>query len=170
MLVMAKRVWRRKKYVINRQFQFSFIATFLLMIVVSLLVFSGGAGVFYWFRYMAGENVFSEFIFIHKQIRTYNEEGEPTGTKSEQLPPINRAELILPPLLINNLIIVVMIAGIGIFYSHRIAGPVYRMEQDIGRVLSGEKGVAIRLRKKDKLKSLAAKINLLIKELEEKQR
>ena len=167
---MAKRFWRRKKYVINRQFQFRFVATFLVMIIVSLLVFSGGAAVFYWIRYMAGENIFSEFIFIHKQIRTYNEKGEPTGTKSEQLPPVNRVELVLPPLLINNLIILVLIAVIGIFYSHRIAGPAYRMEQDIARVLSGETGVAIRLRKKDKLKSLANKINLLIKELEEKQR
>lgn len=159
---MAEKQHKRKKYVIDRSFQYRFIASFLLWIFVSLLVFSAGFTAFYWFRYMAGENVFSEFITIQKAERIYNEKGEPTGTKSVVQPPINRIELILPPILVNNLIIVVLLVIIGIFYSHRIAGPVYRISRDIERVLEGEKGVSIRLRKKDKLKDLAEKINQLI--------
>ncbi|GAH88998.1 unnamed protein product, partial [marine sediment metagenome] len=83
--------------------------------------------------------------------------------------PINRFELLLPSILINNLVIMVLIAVIGIFYSHRIAGPAYRIGQEIQRVLNGETGVNIRLRKKDKLKELAASVNALIEELDKKR-
>ena len=80
------------------------------------------------------------------------------------IPGGNRLELILPPLLINNLLIMVLLSVLGVFYSHRIAGPVYRMEAELTRALQGEKIVGIRLRKRDKLRSLADKINRLIEE------
>jgi hypothetical protein len=131
------------------------------MIVLSLVLFSIGFAGYYWVRYMAGENIFTEFIFIQKQVRDVNEEGE-TVLRSEMLPPVNRIELVLPPILINNVVIIVIMTIIGIFYSHRIAGPVYRMEEDIARVISGEKGVKVRVRKKDKMKSLVQKVNQLI--------
>jgi hypothetical protein len=54
-------------------------------------------------------------------------------------------------------------------YSHRIAGPVYRMQKDIEKALEGEKGVRVHLRKKDKLKDLAEKVNALIDAYEKKQ-
>ncbi len=158
--------YRRKQYIIDKQFQFRFIASFLLLIIVSLVVFSAGFAAFYWFRYMAGENVFKEFIHIQKEVKTYDDKGNVTGTRSEMVPGGNRLELILPPVLINNLLIMILLSILGIFRSHRIAGPVYRMEMDIMRVLQGEKAVKIRLRKKDKLKSLADKINRLIEERE----
>ena len=161
---MAEKRFKRKNYLVDKGFQFRFIASFLLLIAISFLVLTSGFVVYYWVRYVAGENVFSEFIFIQRQIRVTGESGESTQTKSEMLPPINRLELILPPVLINNLIIMFIISVVGIFYSHRIAGPVYRMEQDLARVLSGEKGVKIRLRKRDKMQSLAQKINQLIEQ------
>jgi len=159
---MTNRQYKRQNYLIDKQFQFRFIASFLFLVVVSLFVFSGGMFGYYWIRYMAGENVFLEFIYIQKQVRVVNEEGEVTGTRSEMQPPINRIELILPPILINNVIIMAIIAGIGVFYSHRIAGPIYRIEKDLARILGGEKGVKIRTRKRDSMKSLVTKINQLV--------
>jgi len=166
---MSNRQYKRQNYLIDKKFQFRFVASFLFLVVVSLFVFSGGMFGYYWIRYAAGENVFSEFIYIQKQVRVVNEEGEVTGTRSEIQPPINRLELILPPILINNVIIMVIFAVIGIFYSHRIAGPIYRIEKDLARILGGERGVKIKTRKRDNMKSLVAKINQLAERYERKQ-
>ncbi|MBN2443908.1 MAG: hypothetical protein JXJ04_21275 [Spirochaetales bacterium] len=166
---MAKDFVKRKNYVIDKNFQFRFIATFLLYILISLLLFSGGVFIFYWISYMAGENVVSEFIVIYRQVQVMDSQGNPQMdsdneplTTTEPQPPINPIQLILPPILINNLIIVLIISVLGVFYSHKIAGPAYRMSTDIQRVLDGEKGVVIRLRNTDKLQKLAEQVNALI--------
>ena len=163
---MAEKPTKRKNYIIDRKFQYRFITSFLLWILIALVLFSAGFGAYYWIRYMAGDNIFSEFIFIQKEVRTYDEDGNVVGSQSEILPPVNRIELILPAILINNLIIIVIVSTIGLFYSHRIAGPAYRMVKDIDRVLEGERGVVVRLRKTDKLKDLAEKLNQLLKKIE----
>ena len=62
----------------------------------------------------------------------------------------------------------VIFAVIGIFYSHRIAGPIYRIEKDLARILGGERGVKIKTRKRDNMKSLVAKINQLAERYERK--
>ena len=168
---MAKDFVKRKTYVIDKRFQFRFIATFLLYILISLLLFSGGVFIFYWISYMAGENIVSEFIVIYRQVPLLDSAGNQRLdsnnkplTTTEPQPPINPIQLILPPILINNLIIVIIISILGIFYSHKIAGPVYRINTDITRVLDGEKGVKIKLRSTDKLQALAVKVNQLIEE------
>ena len=101
---MAEKKFKRKTYIINKRFQFQFIASFLLVIVISLLVFSACFAVFYWVRYMAGDNIFKEFIFIQRQVTTTTPEGEEIPT-SEMLPAGNRFDMILPPILINNLVL-----------------------------------------------------------------
>jgi len=168
---MSKEFVKRKNYVIDKRFQFRFIATFLLYILISLSLFSMGIFVFYWISYMMGDNIVSEFIVIYKQVPVlddagnvkYDKNNKPLTTTEPQ-PPLNPVQLILPPILINNLIIVIIISILGIFYSHKIAGPAYRIGTDISRVLDGEKGVVIKLRRNDKLHDLAAKVNQLIED------
>jgi methyl-accepting chemotaxis protein len=287
-------MYKRKIYIINKEFQYGLIATFLLIVVCSLLLFSAGFITYYMVTGLVGENAYDEFIEISQQVvihiqplkddditapkelaekiknaadpvskyirdnlsvknileidytspnldefeiqkqltsalnfflqnairrseKFYSEERfkgitlsreveELTKSKlnpqSEQMynlnlrllaaafqqelkitpavhpkdltnfefqrtiPGLKRYELVLPPVVINNLLLMAIIIVVGIFYSHRIAGPIYRIEQDVLRVLSGERGVQIRLRKKDKLKTLAEQINKLINELE----
>ncbi len=63
-----------------------------------------------------------------------------------------------------------LIIAISIVIFHRLAGPIFSMEQTIDRLLRGEAVEFIRLRKHDDLKDLAEKINgliTLIKELKE---
>jgi signal transduction histidine kinase len=59
---------------------------------------------------------------------------------------------------------VVVIIAFGIVVSHRIAGPLYRIERTIDEVIRGEDVEVIRLRKKDEqeLKNLAERINNLL--------
>jgi nitrogen fixation/metabolism regulation signal transduction histidine kinase len=170
---MSENAYRRKKYLVDKQFQFRLVGTFMVLVFISLFIFSAGTALYYWIRYMVGDNIFNEFIIVHKQVDVLDESGNVvkdtegnTVTRSEAQPPLNRLELILPPMLLNILVILIVIAFIGIIYTHRIAGPVYRIGQDIKRVLEGAPGVKIRLRRGDKLKDLAQQVNLLIEKLE----
>jgi methyl-accepting chemotaxis protein len=75
--------------------------------------------------------------------------------------------VILPALLINDLAIMAVAIVVGIFMTHRIAGPVYRMEEDIDRALSGERMVRVRLRRRDALQDLAVKVNELLERIDD---
>lgn len=164
---------KRKRYVIDRSFQFRFIGTLIITVIVALIIFTALSAAFYWAKSMAGDNVFKEYITVHKQVtetRQVEKDGEMVEEEylvSREFPGLKRWELVIPPILINNLVIIVIIAVIGIFYSHRIAGPVYRMKTDIARVLEGEKDIRITLRKKDALKEIADSVNLLIERIRE---
>ncbi|MDR1894835.1 MAG: hypothetical protein LBQ61_09165 [Spirochaetales bacterium] len=151
---------QRKKFLIDLRLQFSMVGTFLLSVFLSLLLFSLLTAGYYWIQGMAGNNVFKEYITIYRQ--EVREEGE--GTR--EIAGVKRWQLILPPLLLNNLIILVMVLIMGLIYSHRIAGPVYRMEKDLGRVLAGERQVRIVTRKKDKMGRLVGQINEVLAELD----
>ncbi len=72
----------------------------------------------------------------------------------------------LPPVLLNDLVIMVLLIIMGIFMTHRIAGPVYRVQKDIERVLGGEKGVRVKFRKGDSFPELAEKVNSLIERID----
>jgi len=66
-------------------------------------------------------------------------------------------------LLMRSILLIIAIAIISIFISHRIAGPVYKFEQTL-RALAQEKEVQeIRLRKHDEFYDLAMAINNLSK-------
>jgi methyl-accepting chemotaxis protein len=70
---------------------------------------------------------------------------------------------ILPGLVITNLITVILItaaaAAVMIFVSHRIAGPLYRLEKEIRRVGEGDLSVRVALRRKDQIGELAQALN-----------
>jgi len=161
---------KRKTYVVDKAFQYRFIATFLLSVVISLVLFSGGIALYYWASSMAGDNLFREFIDINRQVYEIQQDEEGNEVRvptTETVHGIKRWELIVPPILINNLFMLIVISTIGVVYSHRIAGPVYRMNRQLRRVLDGEHGVHITLRKRDSLQGLANRINSLIAEFDE---
>jgi methyl-accepting chemotaxis protein len=169
---MEGRTQKRKIRVIDSPFQYRMIAIFLTVVVAGFAVFSAGLYFYYWISYSAGDNLFRESITIHKQVmetRTVVENGVSRNVETattKEVPGVSRLELILPPLLINNLAIMAFIIVAGIFASQRIAGPIYRMEKDVDRVLAGEKGVRVKIRRKDNFPNLAHKVNELIQRSE----
>jgi signal transduction histidine kinase len=58
--------------------------------------------------------------------------------------------------------IILVIVSFTILISHRVAGPLFRIQRTIDEVVRGEDVQDIKLRKKDELKGLAAKVNELI--------
>jgi methyl-accepting chemotaxis protein len=163
---------KRRIKVIDSPFQYRMVATYLAVVLAGFILFSAGLVLYYWISYASGDNLFKEIITLHKQVsekRVIEENGvqkTETYTTTKDIPGVNRLELILPPLLINNLAIMLFVIVIGIFTSHRIAGPVYRVESEIDRVLAGQKGVRVRTRKRDSFPELAEKVNLLIERVE----
>jgi len=152
------------------------VGTFLFAIVLSFLIFSIGFAAYYWGAYLAGQNLFREFIVVYRQVEETSEvvvEGRTVEQRSyrvEAMPETTRLELILPPILINNALLAIVLAGLSVRYSHRFAGPLYRMSTDIRRVLAGEENVRIRLRKNDELRELASRINAILDALERAER
>jgi len=66
-------------------------------------------------------------------------------------------------LFIRSLLLIVAIAIMSVFISHRIAGPVYKFERIIRELAQGKKVEEFRLRKRDEFYELATAINDLIK-------
>ena len=163
---------KRRQMVVDRSFQFRFVSTFLFSVLGALLLFSLLMGAFYWISSMAGENLFREFITIDRQIITERAVVEDGVEKIIEVPStktivgVKRWELVLPAILVNNLLIMIIVSIIGIRYSHRIAGPVYRIKHDIERVLAGETGVKVKLRSADRLQDLADRVNQLIRRVD----
>ncbi len=156
---------KRKTYLVDRAFQYRFTGVFLLSTVLALILFTIAAVLYYWVSSMAGDNLFKEFIDINKQVYELKDNGEGGQVRvptTETIYGVKRWEIVLPPILINNLFILIIISLIGILYSHRIAGPAHKMTRELGRALRGEAGVRLSLRKKDGLKELSEKINELL--------
>jgi len=69
-------------------------------------------------------------------------------------------------LLKKLVIIVIFVAILSIFVSHRIAGPVYRFEKSAKIIAEGDLSLRIRLRKGDELQELADAFNQMTESLE----
>ena len=127
----------RKVKVVDGKFQYRMVAISLSVVLLGLLVFAGVSALFYGISSAAGKAPSPEVLL-----------------------------LILPPLLLNDLAIMIVAIVVGIATSHRIAGPVYRIAADIDRALAGERGVRVSLRRKDALSDLAEKVNALIERID----
>ena len=57
------------------------------------------------------------------------------------------------------------IAAISILFSHRIAGPMFRMEKNLETIASGDLTVATRFRGQDQLTLLADELNAMVRSL-----
>jgi len=62
-------------------------------------------------------------------------------------------------------VVILIMSALSIFFTHKIAGPVYRFKKDLAEVSAGNLDITIKLREKDDLKDLAQDLNLMIKEL-----
>ncbi len=169
---MQRQEARRRIRVVNGLFQYRVVAIYLTVVLAGFLAFSGGLALYYWLSYVRGDNLLREVITLHKQVtevRIVEKDGTPTPVResvARDVPGVNRLDLILPPLLINDLLIMVFVIVVGIMTSLRVAGPVFRVQRDIDRFLSGESGVRVRVRRKDSFPELAEKVNQLLERLE----
>jgi len=135
---------RRKNYFIKKKFQTRFILRFCFPVIFTALI---AAIVVYYFSSQSTVTVFENSRLVIKP-----------GT-----------EFIIPGLILSALfsIILVGIATVIImfFISHRIAGPLYKVENSLERMADGDLSFDIHFRKRDEIKKLANAFNMTSRKL-----
>ena len=139
---------RRKRYIIEGNFQTRFMLRFLLVIIGSTLLSTIAILGLFYFKYQMHGIHLKDLIIVIGNSQKENS--------------ANFFEMVLAPLIISNLFILCIIVPISLFYSHRIAGPIYRFQKSIDMLISGKTNFMIVLRKKDEFKYVANKMNALI--------
>jgi methyl-accepting chemotaxis protein len=150
---------RRTTYVVNKRFQYAFVARNLFLLIVAFaMVF---LAISLWERYQVKQGFLlrppsnSEITAMARASNI-----EPGSAAYYQLF-LTRAkvytffDILWKPLagvLILNIIILI---AANIFYSYRIAGPIHRLKKVLLQRLNGEPVEAIRFRKNDEFQELA---------------
>lgn len=136
---------RRKNYFIKKRFQTGFFLRFVLLVLLESVLIVGI------FMYIAGDTI-------------------TTGYFDSVLRVDRTLDVFFMPMF---LIIVVVGIGISIagmvtfiLLSHRIAGPLYRFENDLKEIQKGDLTKRISLRKTDQLEELRGTLNSLIRSLD----
>jgi len=129
---------RRRNYFINRKFQAGFIIKFCLLVIIGTAI---SGGVVYW---MSRSTVTSTFENSRLVIKS-------------------TADFILPGVLLSGAFVVISIGiatiAITLFTSHRIAGPLYRIQKELDELSRGNLNVSFNLRQGDEIKVLADTLN-----------
>lgn len=133
---------RRKIRIVKMEFQKNFILKFCVIIIFSALTI---AAIVYTLSIPSATTVFENSRLAIKST----------------------ADFILPLLILSSLVAIVVAGSITIiitlFISHRIAGPLYRLENDIAEINRGNLGVEIHVRQKDEFQNLAKSLNQMLK-------
>lgn len=129
---------RRKNYYIDKEFQAIFILKFCSLIVIGSII--SGLIVYA----MSRATVTTTFINSRLTIKS-------------------TADFILPAVLLSGAVVILLIGLATIimtlFISHKIAGPLYRLDKDVQEITAGNLKVTFRLRSGDELKPLVGSMN-----------
>ena len=135
---MKRPVYKRKQYLVARKFQLKYVGLILLLMFLTATMCS--YVVYYTAMILMGEKLAN----VYPQGRL-----------------ISIVKLVNFRILLSVILITPLVAVIGIFLSHRIAGPIFRMEKFLYDMASGNLASRITLRQNDELMTLANGINNL---------
>ncbi len=125
---------KRRNYYIKRPFQRSFILQFCLLIVA-------GCGLFGTFLYFYSRSTLTT-AFIDSRLRV-----------------MSTSDFLMPALGMSALFVTALVtlaaAARLLIFSHRIAGPLYRLEKSVETIGTGNLNLRVRLRSQDQLQDLA---------------
>jgi nitrogen fixation/metabolism regulation signal transduction histidine kinase len=144
--------YKRRNYFINKEVQIRFAA---LLVMISLIT---------------SAQLLAYILFIDTNI---TEQAAKFGLAENQMMvsfiTVKQKQWLLT--LIGYLVGNMLLVGLfGLFFSHRISGPVYHMERFLKRVAEGDLSGTLRIRKSDQFQSVAATINLMMECLRQKRR
>lgn len=136
--------YKRKQYIVAPGFQFRYVGLILLLMFLTAALCS------YVVYYTSMINLGEKLANVYPQGRL-----------------VSIVKIVNFRILVSVLLISPLVAVIGIFLSHRIAGPIYRMEKFLADLAGGNLGSRLTLREKDELTPLANGINFVIDNLRE---
>jgi methyl-accepting chemotaxis protein len=140
--------YKRRKYVVEGNFQGRFILRFVLIIVGVTLLSTGSILFLFYLKYRHG-GVDPASIIIR---------ATPDGVFDAS----SLFSVVFTPLIAANLLVLIISVPLSLLYSHKIAGPIYRLQQSFDLLLSGEMDFMISLRRRDEFRYLADKMNALV--------
>ncbi len=132
----ARPKFRRKQYLILKEFQLKYVGIILLLMFLTAALCS--YVVYYTSMIVMGEKLANVY---------------PQGRLMSIVNIVN-SHILLSLILVTPLVVIM-----GIFLSHKIAGPLFRIERTIRNMTSGDLSEHIVLRKGDQLASLADVVN-----------
>ncbi len=131
---------RRKNYYIKKKFQSSFILKFCLLVLAGSLI---SGAIVYWMSRATVTTSFENLRLVMKST----------------------ADFMLPAVFLSSAIVIVVIGiatvFITLFTSHKIAGPLYRIEKDVNEVASGDLRKEFNLRAGDEIRPIIDALNLM---------
>lgn len=136
--------YKRRQYFISKSFQTRFIVKFCLILVLGSLL-----------------SVFLVF-FTTQNTLTSSFDGGRLAIESTALS-------IMPSVILTNIvttaILVVVAMILTLLISHKIAGPMYRFEQDLKEIAQGDLQKNIHIREGDQFGSVATNLNHMVQSL-----
>ncbi len=161
----------RWQYFIDKPFQLRFISRFSVLIIISLGIFLVALGVVNYYRYNKG--LYVQYTTDPKKLHVIDAESTAEKARDTEIlskyfdlgKQKNLFELYWKPIVGMNVIYIFIIALFGLFISHKMAGPVYRIKRTLEDASSGKidvKSIRFRLRKGDELQDLVESLNKFI--------
>jgi len=173
---MAKSKYKREHYLISKEIQGAYMMSFLIPMTIMLIVIA----LIFVFALRVGisssiENITADVnknltILVDPESRTEQDYRRAIETARNSLrasySEVNRVQNV--DLLIRSmmhilvpgfLLAIVQIVLLTVFFSHKIAGPVFRLEIACKRVIGGDYKEQVYLRDGDKMRDLAALFN-----------
>jgi methyl-accepting chemotaxis protein len=141
---MAAQKYRRRNYFIKKRFQTKFILKFCALVVLGAVI----SGVILYL--LSRGTVTTAFV-------------------NSRLSIVSTADYILPALIGSGLVSIALIsiatAVVVMYLSHRIAGPLFRIERSAKEIGSGNLAIKIRLRSTDEITRMADGLNEMTESL-----
>jgi len=146
---MRPKVRHRRKYLVNKNLQLSY--SWLLIVCVGLVILIFGLSL--WYLNKIHLDLFQKIV------------GE-KAMPEQYISSIQNQFLIGIPLAIA--VISCLLLFMGIYTSHRIAGPMYRMTKSMNMIGIENRLDAIQIRKKDQLREMADAFNYMVHTLKDR--
>lgn len=135
---------RRINYFIKKKLQFKY----MLFVLLAMLIPTAVCGMALY--YLIWQTVAAEIAV-------------PEAIAANLIPALDKVNIIL---LVTLPVIFLMMLLLSIYISHKIAGPVYRVEKDLKEIIKGDYSRRIKLRSQDELQEIAEGINLLLDKIQ----
>ncbi|MEK7841060.1 MAG: HAMP domain-containing protein [Deltaproteobacteria bacterium] len=128
-------------YSINRHMQLRLLVRVMLIVLINTAILSA------FFYIYSNQEIGQSFRHFHIQARNF-------------------LDFLLPAIVIALIIGIIVAFIIALFFPHKIAGPLYRMEREIKeKVSEGNLTVRFSVRKGDEVGELAEALNIMIAKL-----
>ena len=138
----GKTGYKRKQYIVSAKFQLKYVGLILILVFLTGILCS--YVVYYTSMLLLGDKLANVY---------------PQGRLISIVNMVN-IRILLSLLLITPLVVI-----IGIWASHKIAGPIYRIEKFLNSMVSGDLSQPLTLRKNDELILLADGINRVVESM-----